>query len=614
MYPPPSIISVPWLLFPSTLLFALTLFCGGLTGQSAPDSLEIAYLEQWNSPEKLATLISLIDRIEETDTDTAQLNQWLIDGEQLASQFPDRVPTLNWYMYRNSLEIRRGNFQLGYVNGLKAIELARQLNDRQTEAKAAYKTAFALSEYDYEASISFYLACIDISREVNDSITLVDCLIDYADAFTYSNQYSDEVLLELLAEARLICELLELGDQRMTNYVHYIIYYIGIGKLEAATAFLTPLRELTDSLARYEDSFYLAIPLEMEALALEAAGQFDAAIPLAERALEIYLESKELANLDGMYQLLLELYESAGRYREGYELMQGYLAYREETFSSDKRLLVSRLNERYQVAEKEALIEDQQFALEEARQRFLMLGGAAMLFGGLLVVVFWQSSRIRRKNAELSVLSSEVVEQNDRLNTLLGELHHRVKNNLQLISSLLRLQARKTTDDSVKSALSVGQRRVEAMSIIHQRLYQQEDITVVNVQSVFEELIQRTDFSYRHQLTPIEMEVSSEPRQLDATLAIPLTLIVNELVTNSCKYAFSKVDRPSIKLSIERLSAKELRLCYADNGPGIPKGVKAGTGFGTQLIESLSGQLGGENRYYTDTNGAHFELVFLGDF
>ncbi|PHI18428.1 hypothetical protein CEQ90_17915 [Lewinellaceae bacterium SD302] len=595
--------------FPLLLLLGLTL-PAFIYGQSQLDSLKTVYLEQRDSEQRLITLFEILDNSPDLTTDSTELNGWITEGERLIGQYPDLPVSLDYYLYRNDLAIQRANYEVSYVYGLKAIDLAQQLGRPKQQAVAAYGTAFALSEYDPESSLSFYRQCIKLSRQTGDSTTLADCLIDYSDAYSLAGEYNDTVYLKLITEALTISAALGLGEQRTTNYIHHILYYLEQGDLKMAESFLPPLRRISDSLAEFEDRLFALIPLDMEAVILQASGQYEAALPLAKEVLDTMLAHKLYANADQHYETIIELYELTGRYQEGFQQLQRYLDYREDIFATDKRMLVSQLNEQYRTAEKEKLIEAQQSELAQVNQRYLLLGGAALLFGGLLILLIHQSNKVKRSNAALSSLSAEISAQNDRLNILLGELHHRVKNNLQLISSLLRLQARKTSDQSVKSALSVGQRRVEAMSIIHQRLYQQENLTVVDLQSVFSELVQRTDFAYRPGLTPIQANIQLDVRHLDATHAVPLTLIVNELVTNSFKYAFGELSTPGITMSLSCLPSGKLCFGYSDNGPGFQVGSQPTAGFGTQLIHSLSGQLGGSNEFKSDEQGAHFELIF----
>ncbi|WP_080239226.1 tetratricopeptide repeat-containing sensor histidine kinase [Spirosoma rigui] len=224
---------------------------------------------------------------------------------------------------------------------------------------------------------------------------------------------------------------------------------------------------------------------------------------------------------------------------------------------------------------------------------------------GLLV---YQYTAIRRANRRLSEQNT-VISQNSRqladqaqqLRTLMKELHHRVKNNLAIISGLLRLQANGLEDESVVQAVRVGQQRVEAMSLIHQGLYQTDQVTLVNMAEYLPTLAQNLMRAYGYGRDTFDLQMDIKLEELDVDVAIPLGLIVNELVTNAFKYAYNGDQVPLLRISLQQevttSAPPAIVLEIEDNGPGITpdawRSRSSRTSFGKRLVTSLTEQLEG---------------------
>jgi two-component sensor histidine kinase len=191
--------------------------------------------------------------------------------------------------------------------------------------------------------------------------------------------------------------------------------------------------------------------------------------------------------------------------------------------------------------------------------------------------------------------------------TLLGEIHHRVKNNFQIIASLLDLQlmeiqqTRDEADPSV-SALREPRDRVHAMALVHELLYRTGDYNAINLAEYLQELASHITLTYNTARRGIDYKLESEVILIDIDRAVPCGLIVNELLVNACKYAFppeSDADRKPDRATIHiEANTKDglLRLTIRDNGVGIPQAILDGErpgGLGLTLVRSLAQQLKG---------------------
>lgn len=216
---------------------------------------------------------------------------------------------------------------------------------------------------------------------------------------------------------------------------------------------------------------------------------------------------------------------------------------------------------------------------------FTLLGFAGLVYAYLKSI---KNQRLIAK--QKYIIENSLVEKD----SLLKEIHHRVKNNLQMVSSLLSLQAKNTRSKAAIEALEEGKSRVKAMALIHQKLYQNEDLSVIEMQSYIESLINSVQSVYRKGGHNIEISIDADGVELDIDRAIPFGLILNELVSNSFKYAFPEDDgKGKIDIQIHKTEDQEGYFEYSDNGIGLPEDteVRTNTSMGIRLMNRLANQL-----------------------
>ncbi|HEY1189385.1 MAG TPA: PAS domain S-box protein, partial [Gemmata sp.] len=209
--------------------------------------------------------------------------------------------------------------------------------------------------------------------------------------------------------------------------------------------------------------------------------------------------------------------------------------------------------------------------------------------GARVVCSFHDVTAIREASERLraSVREKEV---------MLKEIHHRVKNNLQIISTLLDLQSDGLTDPAARAAFRESRGRVRSMSLIHERLYRSENLAGVEFGAYLRGLADDLFRAYRADDEAIRLEVSVSAPPLPLDMAIPCGLLVNELISNCLKYAFAGREGGTIAVHLDRAEGGRLALAVADDGVGLPPGfdLRHPTSFGLQLANTLAAQLGGE--------------------
>ena len=239
----------------------------------------------------------------------------------------------------------------------------------------------------------------------------------------------------------------------------------------------------------------------------------------------------------------------------------------------------------------------------DMRVRWLMI---AALLGFTAFGVNYYRSYKRQKFDNL-----QIVKQANDLKVLMKEVHHRVKNNLQLVVAMLRMQHRAIEDKAAIEALVNSENRLHAIAVVHEKLYKSENVSSVLLKDFLQELIDVFAKQYYNASKPVQFKILDNTN-ISTTLdtAIPIGLIVNELVTNSLKHAFTNLEQGQINLEISRIDNK-YQLSIKDNGKGLPNG-KLGENpksLGLRLVKLFAEQLDGTLQY-SNNNGACFTILF----
>lgn len=345
--------------------------------------------------------------------------------------------------------------------------------------------------------------------------------------------------------------------------------------------------------------------------------------------------------------------DSAKRnYPEAIRHYQMYKALQDSMYNETKSKQISQLSIQYETAKKEqdikmkemdiALLKEQNSS--QRNQRNALIAGAVLLLA-LLALSFnryrlkqrvnrklqvqeqtlqLQQQQIRKKNEHLSELLAEkdgllaqkdnLIKDKDQLLTekewLLKEIHHRVKNNFHIVASLLEIQSSYLKNKEALSAVKESQHRINSMSIIHQKLYQNNSFSTISMSEYIYELVEylRDSFGIRDS---IGFSLQIENIELNHATAMTLGLILNEGITNAIKYAFVQTKNGRISISLSRISEARALLAVQDNGSGLPKTFprKLGGSMGMDLLQGLTEDIGGQLSI-ENNNGTCLKVIF----
>ena len=289
----------------------------------------------------------------------------------------------------------------------------------------------------------------------------------------------------------------------------------------------------------------------------------------------------------------VELLDSAtGNWKDAYLHHKQYIIFRDSTFNKEtlKKMVASQMQ--YEADKKEAVAKAEQGKKDvvtqgEIRRQLNIRNSAFAVLAVVLlfsVVVYRQRNKIagQKKRSDLLVKDKEL---------LIREIHHRVKNNLEVVSSLLALQSAQIDDPNTKEAMQAGQNRVHSIGIVHQKLYQGTNLGAIEMKDYFINLSESILDSFGAEKR-VTIECAMDQLDVDIDTAVPLGLIVNELLTNTLKYAFPEGQPGKVKIKLQKHADGGLHLEVSDNGVG-KSGLTHGTGFGGQLVSLLTQQLSG---------------------
>lgn len=359
------------------------------------------------------------------------------------------------------------------------------------------------------------------------------------------------------------------------------------------------LGKYEDALKSYNASLSIAKKIKLPggiAVGIANLGEVNLKMGNYKKALEYQLETVRLqenygdnSNLKENYRHVSSIYEKLGNHKEALEYQKKALIFGDTLSLRENDDRMAELLAQYETEKKEATIAVQQAQLTQQRRiQWLSIGIAILLT--LFLFFGYRSYRTRTKTNRL------LAERNTEIELLLKEIHHRVKNNLEIVSGLLALQSDQIDDLKTKEAITASQNRVQSIGIVHQKLYQGKNLGAIEMKDYFLNLSESILDSFGAEKR-VTIECAMDKLDIDIDTALPLGLIVNELLTNTVKYAFPQGQDGKVLIKLEKSNGM-LHLEVSDNGVG-KNGLTKGTGFGSQLVSLLTRQLDGTMREET---------------
>ncbi|MEP4532699.1 MAG: histidine kinase dimerization/phosphoacceptor domain -containing protein [Cyclobacteriaceae bacterium] len=603
----------------------------------------------------------LLEVAEQTNSDLAYAEGYFAIGYgyYIAGDFPNAArnydsAALYTIDYRSHLRIQRnraitykhlGDYDQSKSVCFEMIEFANQQGD-STAAVQFYNQLGLISrnQGELEVAVQYFDKAIIFYQKAGNRYALGNVLVNIGTL--YSQMGFKEKALENLFESLKIAKELKNDIMVARAYNNISVVYRELDTTDSATYYLRKSIDLgvkvgsgqllpnnynnlgaiylkkkeLDSAFKY---FFLA--RKFNKLNNDPQVELEVFLSLGKAYLEVSEYEKALLYLDSSinlsrkigitmplsdtYKLMAKCQSALGDYKSSYQLLQYANLLADSTYKSEGLLAMSEITAKYNLEEKESVNRQLSSALNISNATISQQRTVITIVSVLLVLVICLAIFSVYQFRQSRSRAYQLEQKNQRIETLMRELHHRVKNNLQVISSLLGLQSMKLENETAQQAVEEGKERIRAMSLIHQKLYQQDEVTSLNIRDYVNNLVDELAQSYGYaDKARINIEVPSV--LLDADTTLPVGLIINELVSNAFKYAFKNIERPVLELKLIQ-QQESIMLSVKDNGEGLPEGFafEKAKSFGLKLVHLLTKQLNGSMQV-RNSPGVDFQLSF----
>lgn len=504
----------------------------------------------------------------------------------------------------------RGDYALAMETYIRTATLAyRELDSNRIGYCFSRMGYICYMQNDFERAEIYLVRALEIAEKVRARNLKLFCLKALTDMYSFR---VDESRCRYYAGLCLQASH-ELGDAtgEALAYSSLSNLFYRRGEMDSAAVYAS----LSYRVARENDDYLNMLNALVNQLPLEYdAGNYIRVIQLTSEGIELAQSTETKEHFRNLYEYRYMALEKLGRDKEAFSAFRMFKAYQDSLQNDSVRLSLDRTNLELDYRHKhlqdtlsyiEGIQEErQETALARQRSRYqLLIGGVVVLLFTAIVLI------IRRAYRRQKLLNRSLEESNRDKELLLREIHHRVKNSLQMVSSLLSLQRGRNAGD-LKEIIDDSQMRINNIAIVHELLYQSTRFRDIDLRQYLDKLIAHILGTYNTSLKPIRVHTHIEALRIDLDKSVPLALVLNEVLTNSVKYAFAGRTEGDIYVNCQRKGGS-IELEVSDNGVGLP-GLSTGMqGIGIQLIQGLARQLNGRAEWH-NRNGCFFVFSFPG--
>lgn len=520
----------------------------------------------------------------------------------------DYIVELYYYLSTLYNDERKTATAFMYVN--KALDLYTKQNNQNGIFKCNYQLA-SISTLSgmYQKSNTYLDKCqklleLEFDQKIENKVLLHFL---YAQNYIYSNEYKKALYQCTLVEKYL--KNWNSDDLQLQNNLALIKVYTKLGLYNKASVYIARV----EALPEIDNSYQYQL--------LVAKGNYFMATKNYTKAFEIgqYNYSKDSLDTENLELLVTSAY-ALQEYKKAFQYQRQVVLENEKDYHTKRNDQVAEYEALFQLKDKDLTIKNQNIQVVKKETEVQRQKGYVVLFLVISVALFivfillgynFQIKRksirlLRAKNEELNQLNEIVASSLKEKEILLKEIHHRVKNNLQLVMSLLNIQAQDSQNISIADFLEKGQSRIATMSLIHQNLYLSDNFSQIDFQTYLENLVANIKNTFNENKVAIAIDTHGNSFDLDT--AIPLGLIINEIVCNALKHAFPEDMEGRIQIAIQKKESNLFELVIGDNGIGTTVSQKENS-IGLELVSLLVMQLRGKIEKINQI-GTHYSIQF----
>ena len=550
--------------------------------------------------QRIHLLIKTAKVVDQVSPDSSM--HFILLAKELAIKLNNPIEMIRTFSASSFFYSRSGNYPLAMKDCIAALKIADIIkNDSAILELNVTLGEIYLNTGENVKALNYFKNAYPLAKSAKNYNTWANIMLDLGDVYNELNKW--DTSLTCLKEADSIANFLEPSikyDLLQALYYVEVKVLIHLNKINEAEVVVKRFKELNEKF-KFTNSIDVSQFSHAAAELAFVKKDFKSAFELSQIT---YTEALK-ANIDrNRLEALFFEYKSSKALNLSSSLLyfEQYHNLYDTLFNKEKNIQETDLQITYETEKKEQQIKFLNIQNEKQTRNLWTLG---ILLSGVLVLlglIFRQKKSIQNQNKKIS-------EQSNKLKLLMKELHHRVKNNLQIVSSLLSLQSFRIKDKAAANAVKEGQHRIEAMSLIHQRLYTNDNITEVNIKEFITDISESLMQAYGYDKNNFVLNLKIENELMDVDKAIPLSLIINELVTNAFKYAYADTAKPQLSITLTKVQ-NDMQLFIADNGKGMDmEAWQNNEGYGKELVKTFTKQLDGEIAVTVD-NGTTFKITF----
>lgn len=511
-----------------------------------------------------------------------------------------------------------GNFDEAILLYTEGLEYALKSNNNKLKSALSNNLADAYQNVNRNTELTqkYFLMAIDYALKNNDIGGASLSSANLAKEYSLQKQF-EKAKTELLRTLKLI------NQYQFRDYLfgatHDVIsnVYEDVNELKLAQQYAKLSYQILDSLKMPDNLLRPLLVLSSVELKL---GNINEAKQLTNQMLKLSVERKAKVFIKESYRLLSEIANSEQQYQKALDYFKLYKSWNDSVFAAERGRNIAALEFKANLEKKEI---ETQLALKTKEninkklssdvlglKKGILLSLIGLLLVGIIVFFLYQSNKNKQQfNIELIEKNKIVEQQTKDKEVLIQEIHHRVKNNLTMLQSLLYLQSKTSAHSQVKSVLAESQTRILSMALVHQHLYENDREGTLNLVEFLNSLLNEISSTFLNQShQSISFKATGTCDDIGIKLAVPLGLIVNELITNSLKYAFNEIEKGEIHIDVSQTKS-QINIRYSDNGPGLKQAFDLeNNGFGFKIINLLIKQINATIEYQS-IEGQHCFLI-----
>ncbi len=537
-----------------------------------------------------ARAVYLRSQIQRHHGDMANAKTTITEAIRLSRMSGDSNKVADYLHAKARLYLPAGAFDEALRLSQQAFDLYRQVDNPSGQVNTLNAMGLIQRQMgNKEEALAYYEKCYELGREHSHRKAFLGIISNLAIAHQNLERYDKAIALYR--------EGLELAEKPPIQYRRRAYLQTNLAGLhQKREQYEASVQEMTKAYKFFEQQGSLKEKCAASwglASSYFELHRYSDAIDFSRLALSQAGEQKQLRSQ--IHHLLSAAFKATGRPDSAITHLETYAELSQELTKEANDKSVAELEARFQ--NREQKLEIDRLATEDAakatrlRQRSYIIGVTLMGLV-LLGLLLWRNLRQRKLIENQNSLISRALKDKE---LLLKEIHHRVKNNLQMVSSLLNMQTHFIEDKAAADALQLGRSRVRSMALIHQKLYVGDTVsTIVDAKDYLERLAREVVDTHSPPGTDIDLQLDIAPLQMDIDLVVPLGLLTNEAVTNAVKYAYNNRTKGLLAIKLAQHN-DEYVLTVKDDGPGINQSQdeEKNASFGQLLMQTLAEQLEG---------------------